>query len=520
VAALAALLFSLAAAEQRDPDSPVESIRLAELQEKVAHLSSPEMKGRGNGSPELRIAAEYIARAFQRSGLQPSGGSYFQDFEMFTARLGSRNQLLVNGRELDLEADYVPHYLSPTGEVRAPLVFVGYGVTARHLGFDELAGVDLKGRIAVAIDGNPRGGDETSAFNRIHPSDPGSVQTKARAVHERGAAGLILIQDPNGLSYSIGEIAYMFDPRYSRRFVPMGSTSSVSNPKLPVVFVSWESGRSMVSDLAGRKQRIDETLKPQSAELGVQVSLAVDVARLSFRTQNVVAVIPGTDPQLRGEALVIGAHYDHDGESEGRVWPGADDNASGVAGLLELAEAFGNGRSGPRRSIILSAFAGEEKGQVGSEHFVTNAPVAVDQIAGMIQLDMIGRNEEHGANRRRGLERETSSGNANSVNVIGSTYSPDLRAHVEAANKPVGLDLKFRYDDTPERLLQRSDQWPFLKRGIPALFIHTGEHPDYHQPTDTADKINYPKLERIVKTVYHLAERVANSQSRPRYVQP
>jgi Zn-dependent M28 family amino/carboxypeptidase len=138
----------------------------------------------------------------------------------------------------------------------------------------------------------------------------------------------------------------------------------------------------------------------------------------------------------------------------------------------------------------------------------------------MIQMDMIGRNEEHPADRRLGWDRETSGGNANSINVIGSTFSPDLRRHIEEANRPLGLQLRFRYDDTGANLLQRSDQWPFLKQGIPALFLHTGEHPDYHRPTDTPDKINYPKLQRITRLVYLLAERIAGATERPRFVQP
>jgi Zn-dependent M28 family amino/carboxypeptidase len=248
--------------------------------------------------------------------------------------------------------------------------------------------------------------------------------------------------------------------------------------------------------------------------------LRTDVDRITFSTQNVLGLIEGSDSRLRQEVLVLGAHYDHDGESSGQIWPGADDNASGTAAILELAEAFGNRRPAPRRSILLAAFAGEEKGEVGSQHYVTHPVVPVDRTIGMIQLDMIGRNEEHVADRRQGLERETSAGNSNSVNIIGSTYSPDLAAVVEEVNRLVGLQLRFRYDATPENLLRRSDHWPFLRMRIPALFVHTGEHPDYHRPTDTADKINYPKLEKIVRLVYLAADRAAGASARPRFVQP
>jgi Zn-dependent M28 family amino/carboxypeptidase len=188
--------------------------------------------------------------------------------------------------------------------------------------------------------------------------------------------------------------------------------------------------------------------------------------------------------------------------------------------LLELAEAFGNGSKVPARSILLCAFAGEEKGELGSQHYADHPVVPLDRVVAMLQMDMIGRNEEHGADRTLMLERETAAQNANSINIIGSLLSPDLRRTMEAANQQVGLDLKFRYDDTPEHLLRRSDQWPFLQKGIPALFLHTGDHPDYHRPGDTPDKINYPKMEKIVKLVYMAVETLGNAASRPAFVHP
>jgi Zn-dependent M28 family amino/carboxypeptidase len=186
--------------------------------------------------------------------------------------------------------------------------------------------------------------------------------------------------------------------------------------------------------------------------------------------------------------------------------------------VLELAEAFGNGRMSPSRSILLCAFSGEEKGEIGSQHYTDNAVVPLDLTVAMLQMDMIGRNEEHPANRQLMLERETSAQNANALNVIGTLFSADLRRTMESANVQVGLDLKFRYDDTPEDLLRRSDQWPFLQKGIPSLFIHTGEHPDYHQPTDTPDKINYPKMEKVVKLMFVALEALANAPGRPVFV--
>jgi Zn-dependent M28 family amino/carboxypeptidase len=295
----------------------------------------------------------------------------------------------------------------------------------------------------------------------------------------------------------------------------MGSTADPGNPEIPVAIVSWNAGRILVNGLADLKQRIDMTLKPQSAMPQATLSFGVDVDRQTFPTQNVLGIVEGSDPTLRQEMVVVGAHYDHDGESDGQIWYGADDNASGTAALIELAEAFAGLPAAPRRSIVLAAFAGEEKGQIGSHYYVSRA--STDQMIAMFQLDMIGRNEEHPADPALGLDRETSAGNANHVNVIGSTFSPDLARQVREANTAIGLTLEFRYDQTREVLLRRSDQWPFLQKRIPALFIHTGEHPDYHRPSDTADKINYSKLEKIVRLIYVAVERTANAAVRPQF---
>ena len=172
--------------------------------------------------------------------------------------------------------------------------------------------------------------------------------------------------------------------------------------------------------------------------------------RQPFTTKNVLGVIPGSDPTLQAEVIVVGAHYDHDGEYNGRIWFGADDNASGTVALIELAEAFASGRDQPKRSILLCAWAGEEKGLLGSRYYSAHPVRPLGSTIAMFQLDMIGRDEEHGANARLGLVRESAAENSNAVNLIGSMFSPDLRRLIETSNVNSDLTLKFRYDDTPE----------------------------------------------------------------------
>jgi hypothetical protein len=470
----------------------------------------------------LRIAAEHIADAFRKNGVKPAGdgGSYFQNFQMFTARLGPSTEFLVDRSVLKLGSDYVPHYLSAGAEVEGPMVFLGYGVSAPRLKFDELAGVNLKGKVAVVIDRNPHAEDFDDVFNRVDPGDYASVLTKARNVAKAGGVGLVVIQNPELSNYDLSGSLSAFRPDYPRKDAPMGNVADPSNPTIPVVILSESAGGKLVPSLRELQRKIDARLQPQYLDLGKHAALKLDIQRVRFATQNVLGLIEGSNPRLREEVVVVGAHYDHDGEYNGEIWPGADDNASGTAGVVALARAFGNGSKAPARSILLCAFAGEEKGEVGSQHYADHPVFPIERTVAMIQMDMIGRNEEHGPNRGLRLERETSSQNANSVNIIGSTFSSDLRRTMEGANGQIALDLKFRYDDTPENLLRRSDQWAFLQKGIPSLFIHTGEHPDYHRPSDTADKINYPKMEKIVRLVYRAVDALANASSRPGYRVP
>ena len=517
---LAAFLLSSALAQA--PQRGLLSIRADELREKVTYLASREMKGRGDGSPELRRAAEYIADAFKRHGVKPAGdgGTYFQNFRMFMARLGTRNDFRSGNTDYILGGDYVPHYLSPSAEVEGSLIFMGYGISAPSLKFDEFAGVNLRGRIAVVLDATPHARDFGSDFNRVDFMERASILTKARNVAAAGGIGMVVLQNPEIPNVPIAEWAATFRPDYPRRDVPMGILDDARNPQIPVIILSEGAGRRLVPSLRDLQRNIDVTLRPRSVDLGRRARLRVDIQPASFPTQNVLGLIEGSHPQLRREVVVVGAHYDHDGEHAGQIWPGADDNASGTSGVLELAEAFGSGHMVPARSILLCAFAGEEKGELGSQHYADHPVIPVNRTVAMLQMDMIGRNEEHPANRVLQLERETSAQNANSVNLIGSIFSPDLRRIMEDANRRVGLVLKFRYDDTPENLLRRSDQWAFLKVGIPALFVHTGEHPDYHQPGDTPDKINYPKMEKIVRLVFLAVETIANSPARPAFAAP
>lgn len=223
--------------------------------------------------------------------------------------------------------------------------------------------------------------------------------------------------------------------------------------------------------------------------------------------------------------IILCAHYDHNGVSSGGIYNGADDDGSGTVALIEIAEAYALAASKghrPRRSVLFAAWNAEERGLLGAWAYTERPLYPLERTVAVINMDMIGRNEEvqeGGGRRFRGLEIQTAESNSNAVNILGYTYSPDLRAEIEQANVHYGLDLKMRYDNNASNLLRRSDQWPFLQNGVPAVFVHTGLHPDYHTVYDQPEKINYVKMEKIARLVHQTSWNLAQGKGRPRFAQ-
>jgi hypothetical protein len=504
-----------------------ESIRLEELRTKVFHLSSDEFRGRGDGTPELDAAANYIAEVFEESGLTPVGDDgYFQEFQVERLSLGNDNHFEVTGTsgdrlvELNAPNDFVPFPGSIDGEVSGPMTFLGYGVRAPGLGYDDLAEVALEGTIAVVLDGVPRGNDPNSRFNALTDRDLSSISSKALDAEQAGAIGLVIVQGPlHGATTSVRALETTLRPNLPPRRSVMRRAAGAGDPTIPIAVVARSAAERIVPDLAAVQAMIDEQLEPETISLEGVATLRVDFDRDAYTARNVIARIEGSDPTLREEVIIVGAHYDHDGADNGLIWNGADDNASGTSALLELAEAFSGGPR-PGRSILLSAWAAEEKGMLGSQNYVRHPVVALEQTVAMFQLDMIGRNEEHPPNASEGFERERASENGDMINVIGSVFSPDFREVVERANSGVGLELRFRYDYGAQDLIRRSDHWSFLSERIPALFLFGGLHPDYHTPNDTAEKINYRKLERVVELTYLALLDLGDRPTGPRFTIP
>jgi hypothetical protein len=526
-------VVSVAQAQDRSaevaPGNP--SIRREELQADLSFLASDALQGRLTGTTGNELATEFIRARFERLGLKPMGpdGSYFQSYELMTNTLGTSNEVTaqVAGKTVrsSLGDDFYPHRFSDSGRVEGPLLFAGFGISSPEDGYDDYRGVDLHGRIVLVLDHAP---DETSsgrARKTMVDREVASQLQKTLAAQAHGAAAILFVTDVHnhpGSGGSLGSETATTWPHGTPRIERYTLAAWSRRVEIPAIEISRElastllrpTGRSL-ADLARAAESTSG--RPPLPVPDVTVSVTTSVVRTLVPDRNVVAAIEGSDARLRDEWVIIGAHLDHDGADGSSIFNGADDNGSGIAGLLEIAEAYAisadAGRR-PRRSVLLGAWNSEERGLLGAWAYLEAPVVPLDRTLAVLNMDMIGRNEDIPSTadyRFRGLEVQSARSNENAVNLLGYTYAPELSDEVTRANAAVRLEIKRRYDETSANLIRRSDQWPFLRRGIPAVWFFTGLHPDYHTPADRSDKINYAKMTRVVRLVHQtswlLAER-------------
>ncbi len=455
------------------------------LLDQVKILTAPEMEGRESGTVGGERAAGHIVSELHAAGLAPRGaGTYRAEFPVATrVHLAETNHLTLTGsapRDFRLGTDWTPTGGSADGEVEAGIVFIGYGIAEPDLGYDEYTSVDVRGKIVLALAGEPRRDDPASPFAHALTGSYGQRLYKARVARDHGARALLFVSRPHAGSDSLPPLR----GGGSGDLVAAAITRATAEAVL-------EAGGYRLDEL---RDRIDRTLTPTSRPLpGVRARLAVQLARESGVAANVIAILPGTDPRLAQEAVVVGAHYDHLGRGGDfsldadrlAVHPGADDNASGVAAVLGLARAFAAGGGTPR-TLVFAFFAGEEMGLLGAGAYVRAPAFPLERTVAMVNLDMVGRMRD-----RR-------------VFVGGLGSASDLEPIVRGAAE--GLDLDLTFWRTP---YGPSDHASFYQAGVPVLFLHTGVHEDYHRTTDTWEKINADGLERIVTFAQRAVDRLA-----------
>lgn len=535
IAAGALALATVSASLAQSGQAPaIESIQHAELRADLFFLSSDAMRGRLTDTPTNLLAADWVRSRFERLGLEPGGhgGTFDHRYSLMTATLDEGNDAIVESGEtawkLGLLQDFYPHRFSASGDVSGEIVFAGFGIVSPERSHDDYKDA-VRGKIVVILGREPGVNDPASIFDGVVTSEPGQPLKKVLAAQEKGAIGVVFVQDvynpSGGQPFATQAAAYWPDaaPRIER-YTLMQWAEQV---RIPVVQVSVPVARRLV---AGQPHELLDLAK--SAETrggvtpvplpGVELTLSTRMTRASVPDRSVVAVLEGGDATLKDEYVLISAHVDHNGADGANVWNGADDDGSGTVGLMEIAEAFAEAaRAGqrPKRSVIFAAWNSEERGLLGAWAYTEDPIVPLDRIAGVLNLDMIGRNEEvpvGGTARFRGLDQQTAESNANAANVVGTVRSPELGAALEAGNQGIGLELKFRYDNNASNLLRRSDHWPFIQHGVPGVWVFTGLHPDYHTIYDDPEKINYVKMEKIVRMVYQASWNLGSAATRPK----
>ncbi len=461
----------------------------------IPFLASDGLAGRMPGTPGLARAGDVIAEDFARLGLQPLPGRT-DDFQPFTMRLSTTldpsTGLLVNGKPLTVRTDFDPLGLSGEGRFDGPVAFAGYGITRGS--YDDYAGLDVRGKVVLALMKEPLDGRNVSRFAAAGQtwSDAAHFNAKAATAAARGAAALLLVSPPSSGG-----------PDDVRPFFAESDPSATA--PLPVVQVSRRVADLLLTtagqpDLKSLQDQINTNFTPRSGPLAdVSASGEVVVKRSTADVRNVMACLPGTGPHA-DEWVVVGAHYDHLGKGQlghmlgaaGSVYHGADDNASGTAAVLELAAKLR--AAGPLpRSVLFVLFTGEEEGLIGSDFFVKHPPVPLDHVAAMLNLDMVGRLK------------------GDDLLIGGAGTARGFDALVAAAVAGTGL-----HTTTFERGgLGPSDHMSFALQHVPVLFLFTGLHADYHRPTDTADKINYAGIDRIVVVAQRIVTAFAGMQRQP-----
>jgi aminopeptidase YwaD len=546
---LLALSLSLAVLAQQ-PRTSTPSIN--RLQQIISYLASDALEGRRTGTPGANDAAHYIAGEFSLLGLRPGmqmagpgrtrgeiRARYLQPFPyVANVELGKNNLFFVNpGRADDtaqfmVGADWMPLGFSSNGSIKtAEMVFAGYGISSAELKYDDYAVSNVRDRVAIVFEGTPDGDNPHGQF-----VSAGQIRFKVAAARAAGARALLIIASEEKLK----------DDRLSRL-----SYDNAGEAGIPVVVISRKLAAKILPTADTKLSDFEQGADSRSPNTkgtalrvpisGARLNIDVNVIRRESPSFNVVGILPGSDPKLKNETIVIGAHYDHLGRGgegslaprEGDIHHGADDNASGVAGLLELARMLTSQNPKPRRTIMFIAFSGEEEGLIGSNYYVNHPIVPLTSTVAMINMDMIGRLKEKkliiggvgtaqewrsmiGADNS--VQSMTVSLNS-PISAASATLSAALPIVLGSNGQPVvTLDPAKPFDLTlNEDGFGPSDHSSFYAKQVPVLFFWTGNHEDYHKPSDTAEKINYEGEARVVSFAERIVRDVDRSDKRPTY---
>jgi hypothetical protein len=462
-----------------------------ELQDHIKYLSSDSLKGRQTGTPGDSLAALYIKNQLASAGLVPISGDGFQRFEVTDKVIaGKKNFLSVNGEKFVASNDFMPFPFSGNSELEADIVFAGYGFSINNdsLKWNDYDDTDVKGKWVLILRGDPEPEKSVSGFIPFN-----SDRDKALLAKDMGASGVLMVSGPltdaNDTFESLSSEGYSVEIPVLR--IKRGVADKILN--------------KTKRNVAELERTINSTRKTGGFVTGAKVYAGSEIIKIKSTTRNVVMVLPGEGEALKNEYVIIGGHFDHLGmggsSSRARdtvaVHHGADDNASGTGAMIELAEKFALTKGSHKRSMIFAAFSGEESGLLGSKYFTENPPVDLTKVNAMINLDMIGRLND-----------------SSSLQIGGAGTAEGLKRIVRSLSDTTSINLAFSDEGYGP-----SDHSSFYGKNIPVLFYSTGAHLDYHTPSDTWDKINYPGMVMISDLIYRVAADFANNTDRLKFTE-
>jgi hypothetical protein len=527
-----------------------ESLNEAALRSELAYVSSDALLGRMSLQPGDDEAVRWVAEQFAKAGLKPAAvdangkPSFMQPFTLVEFRADRAATSVTLSRAGVATAWHAPQAFGAfkhSVDLTAPVVFAGFGITAPELGYDDYKGIDAKGKIVLVFDHEPQEDDPQSIFNGTGNTRYATTRVKAMNAQAHGAVAVIVVAEPNRKHLTNAERSARIGGGVTRTNpLPLQAIAEdeISIPTVTVQdAVAAELLATSGSTGSALQAVIDKDLTPQGRALP-DTTLTLHLRNASEHTgvtNNVAGLLEGSDPKLKAETVIISGHHDHDGSSpcapvknaDGStaaaanncmdIWHGADDNGSGTVGVVELAKAFAANGVRPKRSILFVVFAAEERGLLGSYWMAAHPLRPLVTTRAMINFDMIGR-DEAASPQTDGLI-EIPKDTTNRLNLIGALYSPDYNRVVHEENARVGLVLDDRFDhESALNVFFRSDQFPFVLHDVPAFWFFTGFHPDYHHTTDTADKIDYVKMKKILELSYLSAWRFASDAKTPSFV--
>lgn len=485
------------------------NITQSELKEQLNRLASPEFEGRETGSPGQEKAAAFIISRLKEMGAEnPCGRTEYYQNIMFSYTHWENLSVTINEREFAHLKDFIcfqeENQNLPLFKV-SEVISLGYGIDDEH--YSDYRSRNVKGKVVMIYPGEPLNEDSTSQITGSRKLSEWSddIQKKLKVASEHKVR-VILVVEPR-----IREIVSRNRNQIVGQKLQFGQIPVPETPN--TIYISTEMAQLIIGDQQEQyiknRQRIKETGMGRPVHLPVKMIIRQHLTRNVLISKNLLGLIPGTDPQLKDEVLVLSAHYDHLGKKGSSVFHGADDNSSGTTAVLEIMETIAEARSqglGPKRSVLAIFFTAEEKGLLGSQYYADHPVIPLDLTIADINIDMIGRTDpQHPRNEQY-------------IYVIGSDrLSSELHLINESINNTFSnleLDYTYNLKNDPNQFYYRSDHYHFAKHGVPSVFFFSGVHEDYHKPTDTADKIRYDKYELITKHIFYLAWELANRQDR------